>query len=1258
MENKTNKEIIVKKNLKDNEREDKTKKTSNNDINIKVKDINEKNNKIKENDKKRIKNSNSSQALKDKIVKLYIEREKNKYKYNIVDLPENLKYSSDNSEESNSQISKIKKKNNNNVINKNEEKEEKIKENIECNNDFKKKNKINKNEDNKNENPINEIHKNCDVKNNKKEIEYRNKRQFYNEEGNKNYSMKIKDDKNKNINKNNVDLNLEENEEEKNKRLYRLLLLKNLNNNKEQNDDNDEKNKKKKNDNNEKEVNEEAINNKNKSFALRVSPAKEKQAKEGALKILELIKAKKNEKVEIDKMGKEAKEAFNRGRTLTIDYNQNNLSLMEKERENDDVTNKKYANKITENKNKLDTRQTQVIEKKRRNEKKIYKKKGYSSLTDSININSKDEYDIIYRTINYIKDNEKSNEEDNKNEIRNIINVNKRVYNNNKYTKEFERYNKKYNKISLKKKFNIKSINKEKLTNTAEKNNLEKSKNNLNVDITIFELKTERNSTMEKHNIQKQILEENNKKSIDIIDKINKFQKYNKSNISIDCQNIEDKVYKKNITLTNNNSNYQILNKSSSCFQTILRNNNNKQKKIYQKPKKSIDYSYVGYQYQNSITDIYTPKKCIMLNKKVEKKFYQFSPKYKNKNLDESKIIKKQYITYVKKNPKSQKKKIFHNSNRSYGNLSNELKKVNSIYIKNKNNNRRSTDNLNSINSNIDIDLNNKSLNNKNYNINSYNNKYSNLNEEKFKKKGNIKKGNNTFYIKNYSENNNINNNISLFKINNIFNNTFKNNNHIIKNLKDDINEYKNDENNYLKKTYNITESNNYKSNKNNNLGNINISNINNINNNSPSLNLFSSFKFEELLILDDKLNNIIYSLNNEKLISNECFDYWNYFFNCSLYENIHKILTLFDFRIKELIKISLNYKLMSIMISYNISFDCETLNRIRPLLSEMLELCHKLLLIIYEYIINERKINYNIWVKKIDNLIQNLKLYDDSDSMLISSNQNKISKKERMNYNLNFLMQKIYYILSNYPSYASNSMINIFKNLKGKTYEEIDDFFRDDILREKGLKYSILGSSFLKSGENITPKPFPYLTYSSQKKYTLILDIDETLFNFRLNEEDEEQGILKIRPGVFQFIDQIKKYYEIILFSEAESSYIDLLTDAIGNNNFLYDCVLSREYISIEGKDFLKDLNKIGRSLEKTIIIDNMPQNFRNNKENSIYIKSFWGDENDDKALFELTSILINIAKSGGDVRKELVKYKEKIVTKISSNIYKYSNI
>ena len=460
---------------------------------------------------------------------------------------------------------------------------------------------------------------------------------------------------------------------------------------------------------------------------------------------------------------------------------------------------------------------------------------------------------------------------------------------------------------------------------------------------------------------------------------------------------------------------------------------------------------------------------------------------------------------------------------------------------------------------------------------------------------------------------------------------------------------YKNENKNSWKK---ICDNNKYNS--------INIFKQNN-NNNNNHINLYDSFKYEDLLILEDKLLNIMISLNSEKLISNECFEYWNYFFNCSLYENINKLLSNIDLENKKLIKVYFNYNLMSIILSYDSSFEPEKLNKIRPLLLETLELCHKLLLISYELVLNLTTNNNNknnLWIKKLYNLINNSRLQDnDSETLFLESTI--ITEKEKMKFNINYLKKKIYYILNNYPSSITQDyLMNLYKKISNRAYEEINNFFLEYIFREKDLKYSILASTLLKSGERINTQPCPYLNFPSQKNYTLILDVDETLFHFKIYEEDDEQGVLKIRPGVFQFIDEIKEYYEIVLFSEAEKSYIDLIADAIGDNRYLYDYILCRDYVTVVGKNFVKELSKIGRPLDRIIIIDNMPQNFSFNKENGIYIKSFFGEENDDKALIDLIPILVNIARSGNDVRKELLKYKEKIVTKISSNIYKHNNL
>ena len=86
---------------------------------------------------------------------------------------------------------------------------------------------------------------------------------------------------------------------------------------------------------------------------------------------------------------------------------------------------------------------------------------------------------------------------------------------------------------------------------------------------------------------------------------------------------------------------------------------------------------------------------------------------------------------------------------------------------------------------------------------------------------------------------------------------------------------------------------------------------------------------------------------------------------------------------------------------------------------------------------------------------------------------------------------------------------------------------------------------------------------------------------------------------------------------------------------------------------DFVKDLSKIGRNIDKIIIVDNIAQNYRLQKENGINIKSFYGDDPNDRILYQLGKILIAIAQNGGDVRKGIKKYWNELIYKVCSNIF-----
>lgn len=64
------------------------------------------------------------------------------------------------------------------------------------------------------------------------------------------------------------------------------------------------------------------------------------------------------------------------------------------------------------------------------------------------------------------------------------------------------------------------------------------------------------------------------------------------------------------------------------------------------------------------------------------------------------------------------------------------------------------------------------------------------------------------------------------------------------------------------------------------------------------------------------------------------------------------------------------------------------------------------------------------------------------------------------------------------------------------------------------------------------------------------------------------------------------------------------------------------RQHASPTGMVFIKDLSRIGRPLNKTIIVDNVAENFSLQPDNGIFIKS-WFDDTSDTALLELAPLL-----------------------------------
>ena len=194
-------------------------------------------------------------------------------------------------------------------------------------------------------------------------------------------------------------------------------------------------------------------------------------------------------------------------------------------------------------------------------------------------------------------------------------------------------------------------------------------------------------------------------------------------------------------------------------------------------------------------------------------------------------------------------------------------------------------------------------------------------------------------------------------------------------------------------------------------------------------------------------------------------------------------------------------------------------------------------------------------------------------------------------------------------------------------------------------------GSSYINNVREIPPfLPPIYQKY----KYTLVLDMDETLVHFFFTHTN---GMFFVRPYCFEFLNELNNLYEIVTFTAGTKEYADNILNQLDINDNIIKFRLYRQHITIMGFNVYKDLNKLGRDLSKIIIIDNLKENFKMQPNNGIFIKTWTSDVND-KQFKDLLQILKDIANFNvDDVRPVIQKMNEEI-KKNGSLINPYSSI
>jgi len=197
-----------------------------------------------------------------------------------------------------------------------------------------------------------------------------------------------------------------------------------------------------------------------------------------------------------------------------------------------------------------------------------------------------------------------------------------------------------------------------------------------------------------------------------------------------------------------------------------------------------------------------------------------------------------------------------------------------------------------------------------------------------------------------------------------------------------------------------------------------------------------------------------------------------------------------------------------------------------------------------------------------------------------------------------------------------------------------------------------ISGKATQDTDENSRIKLLGSLHPDDTGKKCLVLDLDETLVHSSFRAVPGADFVIPVqiedvvhfvyvakRPGVDEFLTEMAKHYEIVIYTASLNKYADPLLDLLDPNRVIRARLFRESCVFYDG-NYVKDLSLLDRDLSKTIIIDNSPASYLFHPENAIDCSSFIDDPRD-RELDQIGAFLTGI-KDVKDVRGICHKWRD----------------
>lgn len=166
-----------------------------------------------------------------------------------------------------------------------------------------------------------------------------------------------------------------------------------------------------------------------------------------------------------------------------------------------------------------------------------------------------------------------------------------------------------------------------------------------------------------------------------------------------------------------------------------------------------------------------------------------------------------------------------------------------------------------------------------------------------------------------------------------------------------------------------------------------------------------------------------------------------------------------------------------------------------------------------------------------------------------------------------------------------------------------------------------------------------PSVRHQDMHKKCMVIDLDETLVHSSFKPISNADFVVPVeidgtvhqvyvlkRPYVDEFLQRMGELYECVLFTASLAKYADPVADLLDRWG-VFRSRLFRESCVFHRGNYVKDLNKLGRDLQKVVIVDNSPASYIFHPDNAVPVAS-WFDDMTDSELLDLIPFFEKLSK------------------------------